>query len=500
MATQIKIDAVKARLGLKESLPDIDQAGSRMSQPVAYTFVPPSHAKALDPDSSLIEGIRGSGKSFWWSALLSDQHRRFVTSAYPDAHLSSQVEIAQGFGDGAGSTSTPSKDAIAAIVRNYPPRAIWRAILAEKAKFGGSYSRVSSQKTVTWEKRVAWVHSHPEEFDELLAIEDQKLDHEGRHLVVVFDALDRLADSWDDIRPLARSLLQVGLDLRATRRVRFKMFVRPDMLEDKAIIGFPDASKLLARRTTLSWRRADLYALLFQCLANSPSGGKDFRDVVSRKFGIEFPRSGGHWIVPLALRADEEVQEKVFILLAGKAMSASPTGYKRGKPYSWLVNHLQDGRDQVSPRSFAEAVRQAAERTQDEFPDFQTPLHFSAIQAGVQAASQVRVDELVTEDYPWVAALMKPLKGNLTVPCAPRDVAQAWKKSRVLEELKASLRSKQAPVKLPPQRMEEGPEGVLTDLQELGVVQRLSDGRVQMPDVYRIAFGLGRRGGVKPLK
>ena len=32
------------------------------------------------------------------------------------------------------------------------------------------------------------------------------------------------------------------------------------------------------------------------------------------------------------------------------------------------------------------------------------------------------------------------------------------------------------------------------------MIQRLSDGRIQMPDVYRIAFGLGRRGGVKPLK
>jgi hypothetical protein len=34
----------------------------------------------------------------------------------------------------------------------------------------------------------------------------------------------------------------------------------------------------------------------------------------------------------------------------------------------------------------------------------------------------------------------------------------------------------------------------------LGVIQRMEDGRIQMPDVYRIAFGFGRRGGVKPLK
>jgi hypothetical protein len=41
---------------------------------------------------------------------------------------------------------------------------------------------------------------------------------------------------------------------------------------------------------------------------------------------------------------------------------------------------------------------------------------------------------------------------------------------------------------------------VLRDLKDLGVINYLSDERIQMPDVYRIAFGLGRKGGVKPLK
>jgi hypothetical protein len=209
---------------------------------------------------------------------------------------------------------------------------------------------------------------------------------------------------------------------------------------------------------------------------------------------------GKLWVIPSDLRATESLQERIFVALAGKAMSASPTGHKRGKPYSWLVNHLQDGRDQVSPRSFSEALRQAADRTKNEFPGYKLPLHFTAIQAGVQAASQVRVDELVKEDYPWVAALMRPLKGVLTVPCTPKDINSIWKKSRVLSELRDSADDPRGLVKLPPQRLDEGYEGVLSDLEDLGVVQRLTDGRIQMPDVYRIAFGLGRRGGVKPLR
>ena len=96
---------------------------------------------------------------------------------------------------------------------------------------------------------------------------------------------------------------------------------------------------------------------------------------------------------------------------------------------------------------------------------------------------------------------MAPLRGELQVPCAPKDILVLWKKSRVLETLLGKeLQQSGSSVKLPPQHLADGPEGVLEDLQELGLIQRQHDGRIQMPDVYRIAFGLGRRGGVKPLK
>lgn len=496
----MRLDVNKIRLGLIESLPAIDQAGGEMVQPVPYTYVPPSHAKALDPDSSLIEGIRGSGKSFWWSALLSSAHRAFVSEAFPDAHLPESVKIVRGFGDNSGKLDTPSKDALAAISSSLSPRSIWRAVLAEKAGFGGEYGRLSRRSGTTWKMRAEWVQNNPEVFDALLERVDSELVCRGEHLVVVFDALDRLADDWNSIRPLARALLQVGLEMRSTRRIRFKMFVRPDMLEDGAIVGFPDASKLLARKTALTWRRVDLYALLFQCLGNSPTAGAHFRGFVKNEFGLSYVRAGKDWLVAPALRSDEEQQEQVFIRVAGKAMSSSPTGHKRGKPYSWLVNHLQDGRDQVSPRSFAAAVRHSAEKSREEHAGHQLTLHFSAIQAGVQAASQVRVDELVKEDYPWVDTVMRPLKGNVTIPCSAKDIIRYWREGRVLEELEGALGFGGKFVKLPPQNLEYGYEGVLADLQELGVIQRLKDGRVQMPDVYRIAFGLGRRGGVKPLR
>lgn len=55
-------------------------------------------------------------------------------------------------------------------------------------------------------------------------------------------------------------------------------------------------------------------------------------------------------------------------------------------------------------------------------------------------------------------------------------------------------------VRLPPRHVEQGPDGVRADLESLGVFMRLHDGRVNIPDVFRVGYGLGRRGGVRPIR
>ena len=487
------VQARLLRLALRETLPPVDQAGAEPERGPAFTYVPPSHARALDPDNSVVEGIRGSGKSFWWAHLTSEPHRRFIRGAFPEVRFDADLRLVQAFGAQPSSENAPSQAVLASLIMDYPARVIWRAVCAFKVGFPAPFP------TDDWRMRVTWVHENPEAFDRLLGEADLALGAKNQTLVVLFDALDRLADVWPSIRPLARGLLQTALDLRATRRIRFKVFVRPDMLQDREIIGFPDASKLLARKAELVWRRADLYALLFQCLGNSEQGGEAFRGLCSSTLSLHWKReiNADAWSIPAPLRTDARLQEQLFIVLAGKAMASGPSGYKRGKPYTWLVNHLQDGLDQVSPRSFFAALREAADRTPEDSP---LALDDRAIQAGVQAASQIRGSEITREDYPWVELVMQPLRGKLTVPCAATDIETIWSQARTLESLREELKRTTHAVKLPPRSLNENAEGVLRDLSALGLINRLSDQRVQMPDVYRIAFGLGRRGGVKPLK
>lgn len=93
---------------------------------------------------------------------------------------------------------------------------------------------------------------------------------------------------------------------------------------------------------------------------------------------------------------------------------------------------------------------------------------------------------------------MEPLRNRIVVPCPVDEILALWKTAGTIQSIKSTKQTGE--VKLLPPHFEEGPPGVLRDLKDLGVLDYIWDGRVQMPDIYRIAFGLGRKGGVKPLK
>jgi hypothetical protein len=484
MSSQIQL----IRQGIQEAASTLDQTQVSAKQPPSFTYVPPTHARALDPEATLIEGMRGAGKSFWWSLLASTEHREFVQASFPEAQLPSNIVVGQGFGTAFSNEKYPDPETLAKLVQTFKPRIIWRAVVAVHARFDGSFAKLTD-----WANRVQWVDSNPEKFSVALAAADQRFEKTGSTLLVLFDALDRLADDWQHIRPLAKGLLQVALEVRSTKNIRCKVYVRPDMLRDEEITSFPDFSKLEAGKAVLTWRRADLYSLLFQCLGTASKGGGQFRTLARPLVVAGKNLTNSAWKVPLELRTNEGLQEALFEKLAGKAMGAST---KRGKPYTWLVNHLQDSMDQVSPRSFFAALKAAAVETSE---DDVLPLNYRGIQVGVQQASQIRVKEII-EDYPWVKWVMEPLRGNLTVPCGARDIEKIWKEERTLSLLEGRLSKQGDAVKLPPQNLDFGTAGVLSDLEGLGMLERIDGKRVQMPDVYRVAFGFGRRGGVKPLK
>ena len=86
----------------------------------------------------------------------------------------------------------------------------------------------------------------------------------------------------------------------------------------------------------------------------------------------------------------------------------------------------------------------------------------------------------------------------MSVPSAFDEIRTRWKNGKVLDALAKDI--EKGEIKLPPLHMEDGPGGVREDLEAAGVFQRLHDGRVNIPDIFRVGYGVGRKGGVKRVR
>ena len=490
-----RVDVDRMRSALAE-LPDGTSHGEAPS--LRDVYFPQSHLKALHPDVLVVTGMRGAGKTFWWSALQNEAVRQLMDQRYARAKLSGNTVLRTGFGVRPAADEYPGKDVLKRLLQEgTEPRLIWRAVQAWQVARQDDPLRCRDD----WASRTAYVREHPEMIDRLFEKEDVRLNEEGRHFVVLYDALDRAADEWRAMYRIIRGLLQTALDMRSYRRIRMKIFLRTDQFDKAEVGNFPDASKVLSSAVELGWPRHELYGLLWHRLGNAESFSKSVRAALHRSaFGNgdnEWRRlmvdGHGFWRVPRSLVSDETIQRRTFHSITGGWMGKDR---RRGFPYTWIPNHLGDTKGKVSPRSFIAALKSAAEDTKDQHVGHGYTLHYDSIKRGVQRASEIRVAEL-KEDYPWVDRLLKSLHGMVT-PCDFADIAERWAERDALERLCDEVEFMD--IKLPPSRIKEGPDGVRLDLESLHVFLRMHDGRVNVPDVFRIGYGLGRRGGVRPVR
>lgn len=429
-------------------------------------YLPPSHLKALRLEAHVVVGGRGVGKSFWTSALQSRSLRDLMGTS----ELAG-VEVRAGFSSADAIDRYPNADVFSAFLgEGGDPYDLWRSVVlrwvAERA--GVLVARDS------WMDTVGWLRSNPEAVARLM---ERRRDWQG---LILFDALDRASNIWQRMDDIVRGLLRMVLWLKAFPGLYAKVFLREDQAE-RTVFDFPDASKLTATKADLTWARHDLHGLLWQRLINAPSAhGESLRRICPAVV-----QTGG-WRVAPAMRA-EELQRSAFAQLAGPWMGRDK---RRGVPYTWSVSHLADGRGQTSPRSFLAAIRQAAEVSDQRYPQHGYALHYEGIKLGIQKASEIRVQEMA-EDYPWVQDILSALKG-MNVPTDFAGVRQRWEGR--FPDGPQSLTSD----RLPAQHIERGWIGLLVDLQRLGLIETKKDGRIDMPDLYRVGFGLGRKGGVTP--
>ncbi|MDS4022807.1 MAG: hypothetical protein RKR03_20200 [Candidatus Competibacter sp.] len=479
-------------LVLRNALAELTPASSHdATTPPAQNqiYAPAGHETTLDPDRSLVIGGRGVGKSFWSAVLLNDPVRNYVANSYPRLALD-RCEVALGFaGVDVDAHQAPSREVLDELIERdgYAPEKVWRAVIlgvVNRALKLGLPDRLGGHAGL-----VAWVDSNAERTQQTLRHADDRLQESGRRLIVLFDALDRVGQQWQAIRQRTRALLQVALAMRSYRAIKLKLFLRVDQAEDPDIVAFADASKLIGAKVDLLWERHDLYGLLYTLLLNDSEAGEVFAALIERATGLQLPPAGGP-MLPAELKTSEPKQEAVFIALAGPYMGSDT---RRGKTFTWLYNHLADGFGRVSPRSFLEALRHAARYP---LAESRLVLHPKGLQSGVQGASELRLGQL-KEEYGWIETVIEPL-ADLNVPCNAMELFDRWRQARTIESIAAAG----GEARREPVEFHEMPEdrlaALLKALMRIGVAERRADSRINVPDIYRVAAKLLRRGGVKP--
>ncbi len=434
-------------------------------------------------------GGRGVGKSFWSAALEEDEVRRMVADRVRVPYLPG-MRVHTGYGEKPRPEWYPNADTFQSLLQTYDsPALIWKAIITRALLSWQEDNPLAANQP--WPLWIDYCRDNPEDRAGKIQNAVEHFARNNTHSLILFDALDRITADWSTMDIIIRDLLQEILSLTPYRNLHFKVFLREDQYKGRKVTNFPDASKLTAGRAELFWKRTDLHGLLWQYLCNGPDEhGQLFRDLHRQSLG-EPPVEilSGVWSLPEAVKRDENALRELFSALAGKWMGRD---HRRGITYNWIVGHLADGYGHTSPRSFLLALHKAARYAGENHPDHDFALHYEDIKLSVQDASANRVDELA-EDYPWVTRLMNPLEG-LAVPCAFNEIERLW-----VEDFGVTPPEDLGGERLPPEHLSQGWPGLREDLEQLGVLTRMRDGRVNMPDLYRVGFRLGRRGGVRPV-
>jgi hypothetical protein len=160
-----------------------------------------------------------------------------------------------GFSEVAARKEYPSPRTLSELLKVTTPESIWHAVIINS--FPSNY-RPRGWTDWSWSERAKWVAVNPEESERLAAKFNSNLRSRRRRHLIVFDALDRLGSDWSTIRTLTRALLIVALEMRSHSNIHLKLFVRPDMYEDKEIWSIRDGSKLRQNKVALIWDYKDL--------------------------------------------------------------------------------------------------------------------------------------------------------------------------------------------------------------------------------------------------
>lgn len=470
------------------ALPSDHDASGQHRPSVDEIFTPEQHANALDPNTPVVVGARGTGKSFWAGVLEHDDTRAVAALAYPNLGLDRLI-VRPGYTGFAGDGAVTSKiiDARVPIDKeNETASDFWLAVILRATK-----SALSPNDEIATIRELMDQYADPEDWYKEIKSLDERLTASGRTLLVTFDALDTISREWKRSSLLIDALFEVIWSLRARRSIRAKVFIRPEQLNDETL-RFVELPKLRSSRVELDWTQVELYGLLFRRLSavsgNDWKSFSNFASQIGAPIAADFATNPRRW----SLIIDPDVQREAMILMAGTYMGSNK---RKGGTYDWPYKHLADAKGKVTPRSFIKLFVEAAN-----FGQAPTDQVISAdgIRHGLREASKVRVDQLGVE-YQWVKRALAPLAG-LTVPCTLDAISDRWTETNTIKLIMDAAANPDTGFlpPFPPRSKGDRNELLATAMERIGLFSYRADSRIDIPDLFRVAALMLKRGGTTP--
>ena len=454
-----------------------------------------------NPSKFLIVGGRGSGKTRIFRTLTGpDGFRRVIgdTKPYQQPNYENTTLLIGYFAD---DSHFPKSTVLSKYNTDVAATAFWIGSIAyilvshypDDPQIKSTVTDCFDQKAQTLfaskdilkspSQWVPFVMDNPEPWEIFLDRVNEILAQRDQWVILAYDQIDRIHPEQEILYSYIRTLVTYWYSVsQRWKRLKCKIFLRTDLRNAKTM-RFPDASKLIARQIDLSWDITSLYRLLIRRLSNMDAS-PEMLEYLQRIPALIY-KSDDLGYVPTE---QKEPLEKFVEQLIGRYMGTSP---KKGYSYTWIPNHLQDANGDLSPRSFLKcyscaATSMLAPQNQKVLQQLQgnallTP---SAIQDSIQEVSTDRVQEL-QEDFPWLEKFKTFVEGSTLLM---QEAEFLSKIQRLLEYYP----NENYPAKTP--------SGMEDELIALGIIQRTTDARINMPEIYLHGFRLKRKGGIRHVK
>jgi hypothetical protein len=279
---------------------------------------------------------------------------------------------------------------------------------------------------------------------------------QSRSRFLLFDALDTGFGNSERDRQRRREsvagLLTVVSNLEGRlRNLRFKILLREDVWRE---VGFPNKSHLEARAVRLNWSNQMDYLriALKQALLSDA-----FRRLVSARLRrdrfdpVQTPVE--YW--------PEDIVRQAWVILAGDRVSGGNTAYTN----NWVWARLADANGDHSPRSLAQLLNAALDRERfyersNQYP--RSVLRPRALVESLDDVSEKALDALRRDEFPELEPLFLDLE---RIGATPFD-ADALTVGNDLVQL----------------------------AREVGLLESASSGRYRVPELFRKALQMGRKG------